>query len=105
RHWGKRWGLAMASVPTELKGFVAAMAVMTVLTCSPLIRSQDAPQSGAKQREAKSSGATKNQQGASDHISPEPVDYWKSTGTVPAKSGKTTGGPAPRHDISGVWDP
>jgi hypothetical protein len=94
----------MASVPTTLKGFAAVMAVMTVLTFSPLIRSQNAPQSGAKQSGAKSQGASKNQ-AAPDHIYPEPVDYWKQTGTVPAKGGKTTGGSAPRHDISGVWDP
>jgi hypothetical protein len=94
----------MASVPTSLKGFVAAMAVMTVLTFSPLIRSQNAPQSGAKQSEAKPSGASKSQGAASDHIYPEPVDYWKQAAAVPAKPRKA-GGPAPRHDISGVWDP
>jgi hypothetical protein len=95
----------MANVPTTLKGFVAAMAAMMVLTFSPLIRSQNAPQSGAKQSGAKPSGASKNQEGASDHIYPEPVDDWKRSGAVPAKGGKTTGGPAPRHDISGTWDP
>ncbi len=94
----------MASVPTTLKGIVAAMAVMTVLAFSPLIRSQNAPQSGAKQAGGKSQGASKNQQAAPDHINPEPVDYWKQAAAVPEKSWKT-GGPAPRHDISGVWDP
>ena len=94
----------MASLPTALKGIVAAMAAMTVLTFSPLMRSQNAPPSGAKPS-GKSSEASKNQGAASDHIYPEPVDYWKQTGTVPAKGKKTTGGPAPRHDISGVWDP
>jgi hypothetical protein len=94
----------MASGPTTLKGFVAAMAVMTALTFSPLLRSQNAPQSGAKQSGAKPSAARKNQEAASDHIYPEPVDYWKQRGAVPAKAWKT-GGPAPRHDISGIWDP
>lgn len=94
----------MASIPTALKGFVAAMAAMTVLTFSPLIRSQNAPQSQARQSGAKSQGASRNQQEAPDHVNPEPVDYWKTTGTVPTKPRKT-GGPAPRHDMSGVWDP
>jgi hypothetical protein len=94
----------MASVPTTLKGLVAALAVMTVLTFSPLIRSQNAPQSGAAQSGAKPSAASKNQGAAPDHIYPEPVDYWKQSAAVPAKPRKT-GGPAPRRDISGVWDP
>jgi hypothetical protein len=93
----------MGSVPVTLKGLAAAMAVITVCTFSPPIRSQSAPQSGTKQSGAKSEG-TKPQQGASDHIYPEPVDYWKQAAAVPAKPRKT-GGPAPRHDISGVWDP
>jgi hypothetical protein len=94
----------MASVPTALKGFVAAAGVMALLMFSPPLRSRQAPQSGTKQSGAKSEGA-KPQQTAPDHIYPEPVDYWKSTGTVPAKDRKITGGPAPRHDISGTWDP
>ena len=95
----------MASVHATSMGIVAAMAVVSVFTFSPLIRAKNAPQSGTKQSGAKSQGASKNQQVDPDHIYPEPVDYWKQTGTVPAKGGKTTGGPAPRHDISGVWDP
>ena len=95
----------MANVPTTLKGILAVTAVMAALTFSPLIRSQNAPQSGAKQPRAKASGAGKNQQAAPDHIYPEPVDYWKQAAKVPAKPKNTTGGPAPRHDISGVWDP
>ena len=95
----------MANVPTTLKSFVPAMVVITVLTFLPLIRSQNTPQSGATQSGAKPSEASKNHGEASDHIYPEPVDYWKTTGTVPAKGGKTIGGPAPRHDIAGTWDP
>jgi hypothetical protein len=87
-----------------VKGFGVLGAVAAVLAFSPHTRSQNAPQSGAKQSAAKPSEATKNQRAAPDHIYPEPVDYWKSTGTVPAKAWKN-GGPAPRHDISGVWDP
>ena len=94
----------MASGPIMLKGFVAATAVITVFTFSPLIRAQNGPQSGAKQSGAKSQGATQNQQAAPEHVSPEPVDYWKQAAAVPEKPRKT-GGPAPRHDISGVWDP
>ena len=95
----------MASVPTPLKGLAAAMAVVAVWTFSPLIRSQNAPLSTAKPSEAKPSGTSKSQKAASDHIYPEPVDYWKQSATVPPKRGNITGGPAPRHDISGVWDP
>jgi len=88
----------MASVPTALKGLAATCAVAVILAFSPLTRSQDTPQSGGKSAKAPQVGP------AQDHIYPEPVDYWKTTGTVPAKPRKT-GGPAPRHDISGVWDP
>jgi hypothetical protein len=95
----------MANVPTTLKGIAAAMALMMVFTFSPPVRSQSAPQSGAKQSGARPSGASKNQEAASDHIYPEPVDDWKRSGAVPTKGGKTTGGPAPLHDISGIWDP
>jgi hypothetical protein len=94
----------MASVRTTSMGFAAAMAVMAVFTFSPLMRSQDAPQSPAKQSGRKVQGASKNQQAAPDHIYPEPVDYWKQAAAVSPKPRKT-GGPAPRHDISGVWDP
>ena len=95
----------MANVPATLKGLLAAMVVMTLLAFSPLLHSQSAPQSGAKQSGAKPSAENKNQGAASDHIYPEPVDYWKTAAKVPAKPKNTTGGPAPRHDISGVWDP
>jgi hypothetical protein len=88
----------MASVPNALKGLAVTCAVAAVLTFSPRTRSQNTPQSGAKSAKAQQAGP------AQDHIYPEPVDYWKTTGTVPAKPRKT-GGPAPRHDISGVWDP
>ena len=94
----------MASVRNTSMGFVVAMAVVTVFTFSPPMRSQNAAQSGAKQSGAKPQGASKNQQAAPDHVSPEPVDYWKQAAAVPAKPRKT-GGPAPSHDISGVWDP
>jgi len=90
----------MASVPNALKSLAITSAVAAVLAFSPLARSQNAPQSGAKSEAAK----TQQPAAAQDHIYPEPVDYWKSTGTVPAKPRKT-GGPAPRHDISGTWDP
>src|SRR6202035_4753842 len=69
----QRMELAMASVRTTSMGFVAAMAVVTVFTFSPLIRAQNAPQSETKQSGAKSQGASKNQQAAPGHIYPEPV--------------------------------
>src|SRR5438874_3367454 len=93
----------MASVRITSINFVAAMVVTAVFIFVPLIRAQNARQSGATQSAAKSQ-ASKNQQAAPDHIYPEPVDYWKTAAAVPAKPRKT-GGPAPRHDISGVWDP
>jgi hypothetical protein len=95
----------MANARITSMGFVAAMAVTAVFTFSALIRAQNARQSGATQSAAKSQGASKNQQAAPDHIYPEPVDYWKQAASVPDKGWKRTGGPAPRHDISGVWDP
>src|SRR5260370_6933271 len=94
----------MASVPTMLKGFVAALAMMTVLAFSPPIRSQNAPQSGAKQSGTKSPGATQNQQAAPEHISPEPVDYWKQAPAVPDKPRKT-GGPPPLPATPGLCPP
>lgn len=94
----------MASVAMRMKRFGVLSVVAALLAFSPLTRSQNAPQSGAVQSAAKPSGATKNQRALPGHIYPEPADYWKTTGTVPAKARKI-GGPAPRHDISGVWDP
>src|SRR5260370_7083571 len=94
----------MASVPIMLKGFVAALGMTPVLAFSPPIRSQNAPKSGAKQSGTKSPGATQNQQAATEHISPEPVDYWKQAAAVPEKPQKV-GGPAPRHNLSSVCNP
>src|SRR5438067_5759957 len=93
----------MASVRITSINFVAAMVVTAVSIFVPLIRAQNARPSGATQSAAKSQ-ASKNQ-AAPDHIYPEPVDYWKQAAKVPDKGWKRTGGPAPRHDISGVWDP
>jgi hypothetical protein len=95
----------MASVSTISKGLLAAMGVLAALALASPMRSQSNPQSGARQSAAKPSESTKNQGAASDHIYPEPVDYWKTAAKVPAKPKNTTGGPAPHHDISGVWDP
>jgi hypothetical protein len=91
----------VASVPTTLKGFVAATAVVTVLAFSLFVRPQNPQQSGAAESEPKQS----NPGAVPGHIYPEPVDYWKQAAKVPVKPKNTTGGPAPRHDIAGVWDP
>jgi hypothetical protein len=94
----------MMRVPATLTGLAAAGAVAAVLLFSPLARAQSSPQSAAVRSAAKPGAPKAQATPAQDHIYPEPVDYWKSTGTVPKKEWKT-GGPAPRHDISGVWDP
>ena len=97
----------MVKAPVTLKRFLVAMAGVTLLAFSPLIRSQNAPQSGAgrqaTQTEAPDAEA-RRQAAAGGHVYPEPVDYWKQAGKVPKKP-FTMKGPAPIHDISGVWDP
>jgi hypothetical protein len=71
-------------VRTMLKRFVASGIVLGALIFSPLVRSQTAPPR-----------------------SPAPTapgfDGWGRPITAPAKVTKPT--PAPRHDISGIWDP
>ena len=74
-----------------VRRFVALGVVLAGLTFSPLMRSQSAPpQSGA----AKDQGATPAAQA---------IDGWRRPVTAPAKDQKSA--PAPRHDISGIWDP
>jgi len=69
----------MEKIPALLKPFVALGLVLATLIVSPLAHSQS--------------------------TAPEPLDHdgWGRPVTAAAKSQKST--PAPRHDISGTWDP
>jgi hypothetical protein len=81
----------MEKVPNILKRFVALRLVLAMLIFSPLARSQTAPPQ---------SGAAKDQKAAP---APVDVDGWGRTITAPVKGQKSA--PAPRHDISGTWEP
>jgi hypothetical protein len=81
----------MEKVPNMLKRFVALRVVLAMLISSPLARSQAVPpQSGA---------ATDQKE---DPAAPL-VDGWGRPITASSKDQKTA--PAPRHDISGTWEP
>jgi len=74
-----------------LRRFVALRVVLATLTFSPLMCSQSAPpQSGA----AEDQGAT---------AAAQAIDGWGRPVPVLAKDAKLA--PAPRHDISGTWEP
>jgi hypothetical protein len=76
------------------KRFVAPEVVLVVLLFSPFMRSQTAqPQSGA----------VKGQKAAPAVPVPVDVDDWGHPVTAPMNGQKSA--PAPRHDISGNWDP
>jgi len=85
----------MERVPTMLKRLVASKVVLAVLIFSPLTHSHAAspPQSGSAkdQKEAPAAPVTAD------------VDDWGHPITVLVKGQKV--GSAPRHDISGIWDP
>src|SRR6266853_426209 len=76
------------------KRVVAPEVVLVVLIFSPVMRSQ-APQP--------QSGAVKGQEAAPAVPVPVDVDDWGHPVTAPMKGHKSA--PAPRHDISGIWDP
>jgi hypothetical protein len=82
----------MERVPTMLKRLVAPRVVLAVLIFSPLTLSQTAPPQ---------SGAAKDQKEAP--AAPVDVDGWGRPIIAPVKGHKAA--PAPRHDISGIWDP
>jgi hypothetical protein len=83
----------MEKVATMLKRFVAPTVVLAVLLFSPLARSQAAPpQSGVRKDES-----------VPAFPSSLDVDGWGRPIIRPAKGQKSA--PAPRHDISGIWDP
>ena len=77
-----------------LKPFVTLGLALATLIVSPLARSQAAPPK---------SGTAKDQKPATD--APEALDRdgWGRPVTASTKSEKSA--PAPRHDISGIWDP
>ncbi len=76
------------------KRLVAPEVVLVVLIFSPFMRSQT-PQP--------QSGAVKGQEAAPAAPVPVDVDDWGHPVTPPRKGQKSA--PAPRHDISGIWDP
>ena len=83
----------MEKVPATLKRFVAPLLVLAVLIFSSLASAQAAPpQSGAKDQKAAPAASA-----------PVDVDGWGRPVSAPVKSQKSA--PAPRHDISGTWDP
>ena len=73
--------------------FVAARVVLGVFIISPLAHPQTAPPQ---------SGAANEKEAASDFPVPVNVDGWGRPLTAPVKGQKSA--PAPRHDISGIWD-
>src|ERR1700686_625862 len=85
----------MERVPTMLKRFVAPNVVLAVLIFSPLSRSQTTP--------PPQSGSAKEQKAAPTSPVPVDVDDWGHPITAPVKGQMAA--PAPRHDISGIWDP
>ena len=82
----------MEGVPTMRKRVVALRVVLAMLIISPLARPQTAPPK---------SGAANNQKAAP--ATPVDVDDWGRPVTTPSTGQNTA--PAPRHDISGIWDP
>ena len=82
----------MEGVPTMRKRFVAPRVVLAMLTISSLARPQTAPPQ---------SGAAKEQKAAP--AAPVDADDWGHPITPVSTDHKAT--PAPRHDISGIWDP
>ena len=84
----------MEEVPTMRKRLVAPEVVLVVLLFSPFMCSQT-PQP--------QSGAVKVQEAAPAAPVFVDVDDWGQPITAPMKGQKSA--PAPRHDISGIWDP
>lgn len=74
------------------KRFVAPAVVLAMLMIAPLARAQAAPQK---------SGAANNQTAAP--AMPADLDDWGHP-VIPVGQGKNSA-PAPRHDITGIWDP
>jgi hypothetical protein len=86
--------LTIEKVPALPKGFVASGFVFALLICSLLAHSQTAPPQ---------SGTTKDQKSAPAAPELVDVDGWGRPVKATAKDQKAV--PAPRHDISGTWEP
>jgi hypothetical protein len=86
--------LTIEKVPALPKGFVASGFVFALLMCSPLAHSQTAPPR---------SGTTKDQKSAPAAPELVDVDGWGRPVKATAKDQKAV--PAPRHDVSGIWEP
>jgi hypothetical protein len=84
----------MEGVPNMRKRLVAPGVVLVVLLFSPFMRSQTAQTQ---------SGAVKGQKAAPAVPVPVDVDDWGHPVTAPMNGQKSA--PAPRHDLSGIWDP
>ena len=82
----------MEGVSTMRKSVVFFTVLLAMLIISPLARTQTAPPK---------SGDANNQNAAP--ATPADVDDWGHPVIAPTKSQKPA--PAPRHDISGIWDP
>ena len=82
----------MEKVPTMRIRFVVPSVVLAALIISPLARPQTAPPR---------SGAVRDQDAAP--AAPVDVDDWGHPVTPVSTRQKSA--PAPRHDISGIWDP
>jgi hypothetical protein len=73
---------------------VAAGFALALLLCSPLAHLQSTPPQ---------SGTTRDQKTAPAADTPVGVDGWGRPIPAPVKNQKST--PAPRHDLSGTWEP
>jgi hypothetical protein len=84
----------MEGVPTMRKRVIAPKVILAMLIISPLARAQTAPPK---------SGAAKEQKAAPAAPVFVDVDDWGHPITPVSTDHKAA--PAPRHDISGIWDP
>ncbi len=86
----------MEKIPTMLKRLVTASAVLAVLIFSLLGHSQTAPSQSKAPQDQKTAPAGPGAESVD-------VDGWGRPIAAPVKDHKSA--PAPRHDISGTWDP
>jgi hypothetical protein len=85
----------MEKIPTMLQRLVTASAVLAVLIFSPLGHSQTAPSQSKAPQDQKTAPAPP----AAESVD---VDGWGRPIATPVLDKSA---PAPRHDISGTWDP
>src|SRR6266853_3013274 len=84
----------MEGVPTMRKRVVALGVLSAMLIFSPFMRSQSAPPQSEEEKEQKAAATS------AGYVD---VDDWGHPLTAPSTGQKSA--PAPRHDISGIWDP